>query len=348
MNIIYFIACCFICCFLMNQLFAQPGLNYSVQSNGQSFYRDTLNQRIFYYLPGDLEIGLNPEGEPDMHFISMRYTGTGVLEDNPDLTRYRNILTIKTNMQFVPSEVLKKAKTDLSNRYHVAAVLKPFPITKLEARIVFTPLSNDTVIVRKGDLAMENSNGFSSGGSYWHERYFTVFLDNYSANLLEEAFIKKQGAVSFAYSFHANGIFGTELKESAIKTNAWTINPDLDRFPDIIKRIDINETIPPGYAILNIRNYDFANNLRNDLYEKTVQLEATGVAGEPVKLSVTFQAANTDVTSVNYRFRYAVKLDKPYRYRVIELLKSGEENISEWHTAGIWSALLDVTTKKLP
>ena len=353
---------------------AQPDFSSAIKKYGVVLFRDISNQHVYYYLPGDLEIGMSADGKPDLNFIMMRYTGSAVYNEEEEM-RYRNIFSMRLLMKEVNADSLRSAKSNLSGRGRTV-LLKPLPISMVEAMIVFTPVggSDSTTIVKKGDLSAENSSGYATSGSYWRERYFTIFLDNHSANLLLEAFRKDYTALSFMYAFYAKGkgahsvldltapphltstlrdllpeneSDSTEvLRERVVKSNAFSVYIDTLKFPNIIRQIDINDGIPPGYAVLNVRNYDFANNLRDDLYEKSVELEATGAGGNKVAASVSFRSSAPDLTSTNFKFKYAVRLDKPYRYRIRELLKDGREIITEWKDISMWSALLDVTTRK--
>ena len=353
---------------------AQPDFSRSFRDYGVVLFSDINKQNVYYYLPGNLEIGKSAEGRPDLNFIMMRYTGSSVYSEGEEI-RYRNILSMRLLMKKIDDDSLRLAKSRLNLR-NVPVLLKPLPISMIEAMIVFIPVGGDdsTAIVRKGDLSAEGNSGYSTSGSYWQERYFTIYLDNHSANLLHEAFREDYTALSFMYAFYAKGKSKKSvldfnapahmastfrdllpdnetdsintLRECVVRSNAFSVYIDTLKYPDLIRQIDINDGVPPGYAVLNVRNYDFANNLRDDLYEKAVDLEATGAGGHKVAASVSFKSSAPDITSTNFKFKYAVKLDKPYRYRIRELLKDGREIITEWKDISMWSALLDVTTRK--
>lgn len=353
---------------------AQPDFSSAIRKYGVILFGDISKQNVYYYLPGDLEIGKSADGKPDLSFIMMRYTGSAIYNEEEEM-RYRNIFSMRLLMKQINADSLRAIKSSLAGRGGTV-LLKPLPISMVEAMIVFTPVggSDTTAVIKKGELSAEGSSGYATSGSYWQERYFTIFLDNPSANLLLEAFRKDYTALSFVYAFYAKGK-GTHsvldldtpahlnntfrdllpenesdstetLSERVVKSDAFSVYVDTLKYPDIIRQLDINDGIPPGYAVLNVRNYDFANNLREDLYEKSVELEATGAGGNKVAASVSFRSSAPDLTSTNFKFKYAVRLDRPYRYRIRELLKDGREIITEWKDISMWSALLDVTTRK--
>lgn len=354
--------------------YAQPDFSGAFRKHGVVLFRDVKLSNVYYYLPGDLEIARASDGKPDLNFIMMRYTGSSVYDESESI-RYRNIFSMRLVMKNVIDDSLRLAKAELDTR-SMSLLLKPLPISAIEAMLVFIPVgANDTTtIVRKGDLSAEGESGYSSYGSYWQERYFTVYLDNHSANILLEAVRKDLTAISFMYAFYSKGKSRTSipdfsghhqlartfrqqlkdeeshsrdtLRECIIKSNAFAIYIDTLRYPHLVRQIDINNGVPPGYAVLNVRNYDFANGLRDDLYEKTVELQATGAGGGKVDAQVTFRSSDPDLTSTNFKFKYAVRLDKPYRYRIRELFSDGRERITNWKDVSMWSALLDVTTRK--
>jgi hypothetical protein len=349
---------------------AQPNFAAAISRHGVTAMPDMNQRNLFYYLPGDLEIGLRADGKPDFSFVMMRYTTSAVYGEQEGM-RYRNLLNMRVVMRNLAEDSLRKFRQTLP----ASSRLVPIPITRIQAFLVFIPVgSNDsTAVIRQGNLTADGDNGYSTTSSYWQERYFTIHLDNHSANLLLEAFRKDYTAISFMYAFMANGKHSvqhtdfngqgrlasalrrqlreitsdtTSSHESVVKSDAFPITVDESIFPDVIRQIDINNGVPPGYAILNVRNYDFANNLRTDLYEKTIELEASAAGRGKVKASVTFRKNAPDITSINFKFKYAVSLDQPYRYRVKELFLDGREVISDWQDVPVWSAMLDVTTRK--
>lgn len=355
--------------------YAQPDFTSAIKSNGVVLFGDVTSRNTYYYLPGDLEIARDANGRPDFNFTMMRYNSSAVYGEEEGL-RYRNILSMRLVMKNISDDSLRLAKRKLDNNRSSVVLLRPLPITMIDALVVFIPVggSDTSAVVKRGDLSADGSNGYSTSGSYWQERYFTLHLDNYSAMLLLEAFQEDYTAISFMYAFYSKGsstrripsfsgygnlaaTFQRQLKEDVadttntvrecvVKSNAFPIYIDTVKYKDLIRQIDINNGVPPGYAVLNVRNYDFANNLRQDLYEKTVDLQATGAGGGKVDASVTFRSDAPEITSTNFKFKYAVKLNQPYKYRVRELYKDGREEVTEWKDVSMWSALLDVTTRK--
>jgi hypothetical protein len=213
---------------------------------------------------------------------------------------------------------------------------------------------------------------------YWTERVYTLGLEATDAQLLSEALERGSLALSVGYAFLADGIAsdqplqeltGTpalvealkkqleagapkdskDSKESAsgpyvVRAGAVGVTVDVKQFPRIVQRIDINDSAPPGYAALDIYCYDFNQGGESALYEKQIEIEAAGIGGRRVQLKAVFSRAHPDLFARSLRFPVAVRLDKPYRYRVIEIAQDGTEKTSEWRDRSSWTELLDVTT----
>lgn len=352
---------------------AQPNFTHTYTYYGMHFFDDVQNKKVCYYLPGKLRIGKDRNGRPDVNFIMMRYAGSSVYNEGEGM-RHRSIFSIRLIMEQPNADSMRWAKTELI-KIKPGISIRPLPVSSIDAMVVFTPVGSDTVAVNRGALTAETDDGYNTSGTYWQERYFTLHLDNHSAMLLDHALRNSQTAISFMYAFYSKGTsqhsaldvsghgklrqdlqalidLKQELsaavistKECVVRSDAFELTVDTTLYPDMIRQIDINDGVPPGYAVLNVRNYDFANKLRTDLYEKTVELEATGAGGKKVNSSVTFHAHSPEISSTNFRFKYAVKLNQPYRYRIRELYNDGREQVTDWTEVTMWSGLLDITSR---
>lgn len=216
-------------------------------------------------------------------------------------------------------------------------------------------------------------------GGYWQERVYTLSLDADTAQVFRDALLRGQIVVSLGYAFYAEGV-GPEspLEELAgsaelvaelrrrlaernaadapasqsrpsshpVRAGATALTVDARRWPDLIRRVDIDQhNAPPGYAVLDVYCYDFNNALRDGLYEKQVEIEARGVTGRPVKVLTAFSRSRPDLYARTLRFPVAVRLDRPYRYRTREVDEMGETRVSAWTERPSWTAILDVTAQ---
>ena len=215
---------------------------------------------------------------------------------------------------------------------------------------------------------------------YWTERIYTLGLDATDAQLLSEAFERGGLALSVGYAFLADGIgsdrplqelTGTpalvdalkkQLESAAtakesesgphvVRAGAVGVTVDVKQRPRIVQRIDINDSAPPGYAALDVYCYDFNQGDPNQagespLYEKQIEIDAAGIGGKRVQLKTVFSRAQPDLFARSLRFPIAVRLDKPYRFRVHEIASDGTQKTSEWREQPSWTELLDVTARR--
>ncbi len=133
------------------QVIAQPDFTTTYDDNIIKLYRDVKQTDIFYYLPGKISLGYDASGKPDLTFLMMRYTGTSVYNDQQQKIRHRNILTMRMILQPPPQAELAAAKKMIERRTG-RCELRPLPLNKLEAMLIFTPLNaqKDSAIVEIG------------------------------------------------------------------------------------------------------------------------------------------------------------------------------------------------------
>ena len=352
---------------------AQPVVSSKQILDDVEVYRDLKRANLFYYAPGDLRHALHADGKPKFQLLEMRYTGSSAYGDNGE-TRFLNVVQFTVSMEQASTEVLKSVRQQLRTR---SADLRPLPVRSIDAFLV-APLgeSKDGSAYKKigqgGSFQAEGKNGTSDQSGFWTERTFTLKLENHEAQLLWDQVASGQLALSLAYSFYADMVFGanadmeaagdgmSEKFQSAtedvlttdtvvvthlVRADAFPIRVDVARWPDLLKRIDINEGVPPGYAALEVRCYDFTEDLRPDLNMKAVEIQATGVGGTPVTLAAKkFLRNQPDLNAIQIHFPYAVKLTEPFRYRVVEYTLEGSKNVSDWITQESWTGLVDITT----
>jgi hypothetical protein len=358
---------------LSGALYAEPAFSLARPAGPiPVVYPDTRNSHVFYYPPGSLRVADDPQGGPDLRFLQMIYMGTEATGD-PGRFLARSVLSFRVIMEAPTPADLRAAKAALP----AGTVLQPTPIRRMESSLVWTPLAADPTTdpapapVKESSVngRLEDSERANAAATaYWTERVFTLNPDPLSSQALWEALHKGQVILSLTYSFFSEGdtqgvteITSTggalppavaELAKKTgeskqvfpVRSDAFAILADAKRFPDRFIRIDINQSVPPGYAALDIRCYDFDNALRPDLARKSVEIRATGVNGRPVTRSVMFRASAPEVASAGLKFPVAVRLDQPFSFRIIEIFTDGRQKVSAWKSNEKWYELLDVTT----
>ena len=354
---------------------AQPDWTSRTEVNGRQIFKDGKIKNKFYYGPGKLSLSTDSDGKPVFQLVSIRYTGTQLTNDRNE-KRFTNILNFGVTME--PMTAAAKAAIKKAINLPAGAELTPLPIRHLAATIVsgLGKGSDKDDVIRK--QAGSDQSADTGPGVFWTERTFTVSLDNHEAQILHEQYKNGAIAVSLNYTFYANvlkieeetiQISGdsvmvesltneigemardTELVSQPVLGDALSISIAVAKYPDCIRKIDVNEqSIPPAYAALEIKCFDFAVDSRPDLSMKTVEIEATSVTNVPVLIKTKFFKKQPDITGKFVSFPYAVFLDKPIRYRVKESDLDGESTYSPWTVMEKNTNLIDITTpqKKNP
>jgi hypothetical protein len=346
---------------------AAPDLRKGSDAGPLRVYPDDRNGWRFYYPPGDLVFAASADGKPDLLFVQMAYSGTAVSGDQRAVL-HRNVLSFGVEMQGPSPADVRAARAALPR----GADLRPLPIRKLEAALVYATAGapQETQLPEGHFQSSEEEDAPAT--SFWSERSYSLGLDNASAELFWDAMHTGQGVISIAYAFLADGIppdraldelegtpklvaslekqiaekDGEKAAEGVlVKAGATALQVDAARWPDLFKRVEFSGNVPPGYAILDVRCYDFSDGTRPDLFERRLEIDAEGVSGSRVRLVTTFGDSEPDLYARTLRFPFAVRLDRPYRYRVTELRRDGEEAEGEWRQAASWSRLLDITSK---
>lgn len=370
---------------------ATPDLRQPRLAGPLTVYADEVRRNLFYYPPGDLAIAVGDEGEPDIHLLHARYTGSAAMGDRGTAV-VRSILTLRVVMAGPTPPELAEARKALVAAAGGPIELRPLPIRRLESAIVYAPIAPagapDTAPpVASPDVRppqplppghFEASDAPAPlPDSYWTERIYTLGLPPEDAQLLSNALERGLLVLSVGYAFFADGIgpdqplqelSGSPALVSALKktiapatgsddragdaagphivrTGAIGVTADLARWPQLVRRVDINESAPPGYAALDVYCYDFAQGGESPLYEKQVEIEADGVGGRRVKLAASFSRSQPDLYARSLRFPVAVRLDRPYRFRVLEIAQDGTSTTTPWREQASWTELLDVTAR---
>ena len=361
---------------------AVPDLASRRTMAGQIVFADNRRPDLYYYAPLELRLVTLEDGRPDFSFIEMRYTGTGLSRDR-GLILHKSILTLRVQLPTPSADTLARCARSLGRLGRVAE-LRPLPIRRLEAALVYVSVGSASDTASHGLSGGRFQGSRSSEGpadeGYWNERVFTLGVDSLTAQVLRSTLEKGQLSLSLGYAFVADGLVAPEpwgaidasfslpvgledelaramasdpaQRDSSLRrvvvAGAIPIAVDAHRWPDLLKRIDVDADSQAGFAALDVYCYDFRDNRRPDLYEKQVDVEAETVGGAPVRLQIVFARSHPDVYSASLRFPVAVRLDRPYRYRVAELRPDGTASQGTWRAGRDWVGLLDLTTSALP
>ncbi len=355
---------------------AVPDLRLGRQAGPLRVFPDDRRPGLFYYPPGDLTLVTDAAGKPDFQFLQLRYTGTEI-EGDTGVRRFRNIIAMRIALSGPTPAEVRAARTALGG---AGVELRPLPVSRLEAVVIYVPVgpragAESAARLPAGQFEAQGNSGNSSATAFWSERVFSLRLDNPTAQLFDIALRRGLLVLSFGYAFFASGIgadqplaelsgdpqlvaalrerigladdsaqVGDTTAGHLVRTGAIAITIDAARWPDLVRQVDLNTQLPPGYPMLLVYCYDFRDALNDSLYAKLVQFQAVGVAGRPVSVAVMFSRAQPELYAQTVRFTYAVQLARPYRYRVLEVTRAGSERAGPWVERDSWSGMLDVTT----
>lgn len=323
---------------------ARPTLDEPRPLGGLTFYADDERRGLFFYGPGELGVVPGGDGRPDFHFVQMRYTGSAVMADRGRILQ-RGLLSFRVAMTSPSAAELQAARRSLSAGA-AAIEFRPLPIQRLEATLVYAPVGrSEEASLPTGHFERGEADASEAPGAFWTSRSYMLGLDPQTSELFGGALAKGQVVLSMSYAFYASGTGPGPVKPKLVRSGAFAIGLDAARWPDLVRRVDINERVPPGYPLLDVYCYDFRDTLRPALYEKQVEVEAEGVGGRAVVAGARFGRDQPDLFARSIRFGVGVRLDRPYRYRVKEIADDGTSTIGAWRARESWAELLDVTTR---
>jgi hypothetical protein len=346
---------------------AQPALDRARAAGALTVYPDAEVPGRFYYLPGPLELATRND-RPAVDFLLTRRTGTHLTGDQLE-TRFFAHLSFDVEMKGVGAEELAEARRALIAAGVSRPEIRILPLRRTEAQVVFAPIGGgEEVSLPEGDFELAEAGE----QSVVTQRRYTLRLDRENGEAIWGTLEHGRALVSFSYAYVAEGAMGTEdalevvdqngsrvdfrapeteaeseAARRVVRADAFQVTLDAERYPDLIRIVDLNaeRPPPPGFGILDIRCYDFKNQLRPDLAMKMVELRGEAVNGRAARKLVIFRASEPDAAIHRVRFPFAVRLDAPLRYRVREIATDGEEIDLGWQERS-WIGLLDVTTDR--
>ncbi|AEE49557.1 hypothetical protein Halhy_1668 [Haliscomenobacter hydrossis DSM 1100] len=344
------------------------------QVNDLYVFQDIFQKNKYYYSPSKLQLSLDAEGKPKFQLISMRYTGTQLTGDRAE-KRFTNLLQFSLALTPISNEDLQNIRTQLG--LTARAQLLPIAIQNMDIMII-SGVTEGLSEAKWRKRASTQTETASDNGVFWNERSFVLPLGNNEAQLLWDQYENGRVALSVNYAFYAPVVQVTDEQISVvgdsvlvkkltnklgqierdtlesnelIKADAINIMVDVVKYPDALKQIDINEnSVPPAYPSVEVKCYDFALATRPDLAFKRVYIQGTSVNGQQVEEKIKFSSGERDITTQFVAFRYAVRMDLPIRYKIIEHTFDGSSHESVWVMMPQLSNLIDASTlqKKNP
>lgn len=358
---------------------AQPSFGSSFMLGDQKVFPDVRKTNLYYILPSDYKLATDASGKPYFTMIQMRYNGMASTGD-PGVSKYHNILQFRVTTDLQQQKKLGDIKTALK-KINANADLSILPVRKFSSLLVFASSSiaattnpGDSLNMVRASFTEATDENAVDNNSFWTERTISITLNNVDAELVESALKNRQSIMSFSYAFYtvfaeksdvsmtvtgSSGFrkpiydfFQDEIRnrpDSAkhlvlIKADAIPLAVDIQKWPTLVQKIDINDRMPAKYPLFDVYCYDFNQELRADLIEKVIEIKVRGVGGTDIITNFTFKESRPEVYAKSIRFPYAIRFDKPFYYRVLEINQDGDKNIGEWIQKTNWSELLDITS----
>ncbi|MCH9648256.1 MAG: hypothetical protein K0U98_08455 [Deltaproteobacteria bacterium] len=366
---------------------AEADLGQRLTVGEVEIFADTEVRHRFYYRPLGLELLASSNGDPAVNLLQLRYVGREVSGD-PEVRLFRSLLSLRVGLLTPSGEELRKARSWLAERQGRTIQLRPLPIRRIEAALVLALPGQPAEPLPEGHLEADGAAGQTTLTTYWTERQYRVRLDSATSQLVASALEQGQSLFSLTYALFAPGQGdgqqedldasisgardGDEAKQEELRRKLLALvkssQAKLREAPEdhlvladtvsialdgelggrAVQRFDLNERLPPTYAAVDVFCFDFRDGLRSDLAIKQVEVEAQGVSGAPVSQNLVFEANAPDLYAASLRFPFAVRLDRPYRYRILEIARDGATTVSDWQSGSSWSALLDITSRVSP
>ena len=356
--------------FTFSLAIGQPDFNSKQAIYEVLVFQDKNDSSRYYHVPRNLELIRDSTGKPDFTFLQMRYTGTNATNDQGSF-RFKSLLGFGVK-QSVLHQSLKDSVIQILSENGAVSSFMPMPISNMRAELIYAASDGTETKVVEGGFFGESDD--EDVGVIWKQRDFTLRLGNEDAELFWDGFHSDRSVISLNYSFLAKVYdrpitildehhdtssidtllteVSTEpnepptyiLEERVINLGAFSLDIDIQKWPELLKQIDINEQIPPDYAALDIYCFDFNNDIRQDLFAKRIEVKAVGVGGGYVKEKITFTSGAPEVYAGTIHFLNAVKLKEPFHYRITEIFQDGRYTLSEWKPRTSWNQILDITT----
>jgi hypothetical protein len=351
---------------LVSAVGADPRLDDALEVRGARVYADHEEPGVFYVAPGPIAIGRRDGGAPAVDLRLTYYYGSSLRDDRGrrDVLWGLGIDLVRS----MPGTAERKALAE-ALRDRVPAdepvVVRNLPVYGMPIEVVYSPIDPDLTEVALGEAHVtepevdEPSDGESEDppardAGLWSRRRLSFALSPEDGTAMRAAFESGGALMGISYAYRVRGVVPTEALdeeerewlevERLVGADALRVEIDGATHPEFLRIVDLNSLAPPGYAGLSVLCSDFAPAVDDWSFEaKRVELEAEGVAGQPIRASVEFPAVDPEVSLQRVAFPYAVRVDRPYRYRVTAYTIEGERRQGPWHEVEQWSRPLDIT-----
>lgn len=302
---------------------ATPDLDNFSDIQGVRVYADHENAGEFYLSPAPVLLESRSDGTPDYGLSLYRYLGTKA-SGNTGSFWVRGVLTFGIDRSREPG-ITSKIRKELRQRGIKSPRLNSMPVSGSRVTLLFADL-----------------NESREYGLRWKTGTMVVPLDSQQAEILWDAVEAGQTLVSVSIEETLGGVRKKEDNWEPSDTSlTWVVPVEMDMktHPEHFQKVDLGGRMKMGYTGLDIFCFDFIENLKENLYAKTVEV-AIPTPGRNLIETVTFKDDGEYRSRIE--FKLAKDLDQPYRYRISHVWMDGTREVGGWQEkAG--ETLLDIT-----
>ncbi len=364
--------------FTSNSVLALPDLNLQEQILGVTVMRDRTQGSLFYAYPKGVGVVQLEDGGPDIALRVARYTGSKVREDSGAFDIH-SALHIGLKVEQYSKQEMGAMERALRRKYGATTMLRPTPISSVSAKLIHAADPQNPQVLDTNNYDEAYYPQASRQG--WSERRITLRFDESTADIIEQQLQNGLLAISLQYGFSVLAwgagsdvgdvqITGSDELATQIEDelqeqpddSALSNKPSLqdilaDAFVLVVpeayrenrfKRYDIDASLPPSYPSLAIFCFLFKNNQMQDLFRRTVEIEASGAAGGKTLYSADFDLSNPSKYAETVRFSYAVDIAKPFRWRTMDIYATGRVARGEWEQSQSWVDTINVSYLESP
>jgi hypothetical protein len=210
---------------------AAPDLSVHREIGKYHVYPDFDKPERFYLAPGNLEIAVDENGRPKLHFLQMRYTGAALYGNEGEFGSH-STLTVGVRLEQPSSEemrLLQKSARLLANLGRIE--IRPLPITAFEAVLAYAPIGegpSEITVVENGYFESdEDKKARTDQRSFWRERTFTIPMNAATSTLFWDLLQRQELAISINYAFFSKGVHSSELAQVDVQATEDRVEREL-------------------------------------------------------------------------------------------------------------------------
>lgn len=353
--------------------YAAPRLDAGFTLDSQLVFPDHERTDVYYLSPPPVRIA-EIDDRPDIKLSLTYYVGSGLRDDRDKrIARW----ALQVGIERTPRSSVMRARFEAMLKTEVGrgAELHEIPVLGVPTSVEFGTIDTPEDRLRLGyghvlgkSAADKTSGSGRADSAYWTKRKLSFHLGPFDGVALREAMQEGGALMTVSYGYRVAGVVRDQDSEwmrdhdvatrktpgapepiwqpttRLVAPDSLAIDIDAKAHPDFVSTTDLHTLAPPGYAGLLVLSTDFQLDPADYLFEeKEVEIEASSVAGSPVRTTVRFPADDPEVTLLRADFGYAVRVDRPYRYRIRAYDLEGQELVSDWVQEDQWARPLDIS-----